>query len=69
MARRLNSSQDVRRYLASLAHRLEAGEIEPRVSDSLTRIMNAILIALRNETAERELEVLEQLEQDLKGGR
>lgn len=67
MARRYENSRDIRRYLASLIPKVECGELSPRVSDSLTRIANALLIAIKTEVSERELELLESIDDQLKG--
>lgn len=66
MARRLKSSQDIRRYLASIVFKVESGEMSPKVAETITKIANAMLIAIKTETDERELEALERLEDSLR---
>ncbi|EEG78119.1 hypothetical protein [Dethiobacter alkaliphilus] len=67
MARRLNTNRDVRRYLASIAGKVEAGEMDTKTADTLTRILNAILISIKQEMSERELEAVEEYGRQLKG--
>ncbi len=61
MARRLKSSSDVRRYLASLINRLEKGEIESTVAGRAAYISNILLRAIENGEFERRIEALEKL--------
>ena len=46
MARRLIEFGDVRRYLAGLINRVEAGEITPEKAGRLTYIANVLLRAI-----------------------
>lgn len=48
--RRLKTTSDVRRYLASLVNRVEDGTLEPEKAGKLTYIANSILNVIRAES-------------------
>ncbi len=43
MARRLKELKDVRRYLANLINRVEAGQVPPEMGSKLTYIASALV--------------------------
>ena len=59
MARRLKSSDDVRRYLASLINRLESKKIAPEIAGRCAYISNILLRAIESTDIEARLERLE----------
>lgn len=65
MARRLNNSRDVRRFIADLIRRVEDQALDTKTADCLIRASNALLIALRQDDMETRLERLERI---AKGG-
>jgi hypothetical protein len=64
MARRLKSFDDVRRLLASVINRLEAGLIDPAVAGRITFTANVLLRAIEGSQfadLERRLEAIEEM--------
>ena len=57
--RRLKTSVDARRYLASVLTRMESGEIEAGLGSRLAYVSNILLKALELSAIERRLESLE----------
>ena len=52
--RRLNNSQDLRRYLANLINRVEKGKIDQQLGKTLGYLSSLLLRAIENgETEER----------------
>jgi hypothetical protein len=62
--RRLNSIHDLRRYIANLINRAEAGEIEPAMVSKLGYLANSLAKLIEISDLEKRLERVEaQLEQ------
>lgn len=57
--RRLKSTLDVRRFLASVLTRMESGEIEAGLGSRLAYVSNVLLKALELSAIERRIESLE----------
>ena len=57
--RRLKTLFDLRRYLANLINRTEAGEIDPQLSGKLGYLCNSLSRIIQGEDVERRLEMLE----------
>jgi hypothetical protein len=58
-ARRLNTTQDLRRYLAGLINRTEAGTIDANLARSLTYMTSILLRAIEGSDLENRIEELE----------
>ncbi|AEB08426.1 hypothetical protein [Desulfobacca acetoxidans] len=58
--RRLNTSQDCRRYLANVINRLEAGTLDPNIAGRLAYITNIIIRAIETSELETRLNALEE---------
>jgi hypothetical protein len=58
-ARRFNSGQDCRRYLASVINRVEAGELDPAKAGRLAYITNILVRIIETSDIEDRLEALE----------
>lgn len=58
--RRLQNGDDVRRYLADIALRLDAGELAPDVAGKLGYLMGIMLKAIDTGNIEARLDALEQ---------
>jgi len=58
--RRLNNSQDLRRYLANLINRTEKGDIDQQLAKCLAYISSLLLRAIENSDTEERLEAIEQ---------
>lgn len=63
---RFRDMATVRRYLIKLLDAVERGEMPPKLADTLKGICNAIIITLQHEDKEKELELLDALEHELK---
>ena len=57
--RRFKSMQDVKRYLASLINRAEAGEIEPAMVSKLGYLANSLVKVIELTNLEKRVERLE----------
>jgi hypothetical protein len=57
--KRLKSMADVRRYLAGLINRLEAGEIDPGIASKAGYLSNILIGCIRISDIEARLELLE----------
>ena len=66
MARQLKTAQDVRRYLAGLINRVEAGEVDGSVAGKIGYLVNILFKALETGDIERRVEELERLAQEAK---
>ena len=58
-SRRLKSMQDVRRYIASLINRAEAGEIEPAMVSKLGYLANSLVKVIELSDLEKRFERVE----------
>lgn len=58
--RRLNNSQDLRRYLANLINRVEKGKIDQQLGKTLGYLSSLLLRAIENGETEERLELIEQ---------
>jgi muramidase (phage lysozyme) len=58
--RRLNNSQDLRRYLASLINRVEKGDLDQQLGKCLGYLSSLLLRAIENSETEERLEAIEQ---------
>ena len=58
-ARRFNTGQDCRRYLASVINRVEAGELDPAKAGRLAYITNILVRVIETSDIEARLEQLE----------
>ncbi len=58
--RRLNNSQDLRRYLASIINRVEKGELDQSLGKCLGYLSSLLLRAIENSDTEERLEAIEQ---------
>ena len=59
MRRRLKSIEDVRRYLAGLINRTEAGEVEPALAGKLGYLANSLVRVIEGAELESRIEALE----------
>ncbi len=57
--KRLKSSEDIRRYLASLINRTEAGKVEPGLSGKLGYLASILLRAIEHSNLEQRIEEIE----------
>jgi hypothetical protein len=57
--RRLKSLEDVRRYLANLINRTEAGEVEPGTAGKLGYLASILTRVIEGSDVERRLDILE----------
>ncbi len=57
--RRLNTIQDLRRYLANLINRTEAGKIEPDLAKGLTYMASILMRAIEGGEVERRIDEIE----------
>ena len=57
--KRLQTLQDVRRYLASLINRLESGDIEESTASKLAYISNILISCIKDSDIEARLKALE----------
>ena len=57
--RRLKTAQDVRRYLASLINRTEAGEVDPNLAGKLCYMANSLVKIIEISDLEERVEKLE----------
>ena len=57
--KRLKSSEDLRRYLASLINRTESGKIKPELSGKLGYLCSILLRAIENGELEERLTEIE----------
>ena len=55
----LRNTTDVRRYIASIINRVEAGELDPKLSGRLGYLSNVLTKVIELETFERRLNLLE----------
>jgi len=60
--RRLRSLDDVRRYLAGLINRTEAGEVDATLAGKLGYLANSLARVIENSDLERRIEALEHLQ-------
>ena len=58
--RRLKTLEDVRRYLANLINRTEAGEVEPTLAGRLGFLANSLAHIIEQTDIEKCLEALEE---------
>jgi hypothetical protein len=59
MARRLKSMSDIRRYLAGLINRTEAGQVEPGLAGKLGYLANSLAKVIEGTDLEKRLSELE----------
>jgi len=57
--RRLKTSSDIRKYLANVILRMDAGELNPAVGTKLGYVSNILLRAIQGDEVEGRLEALE----------
>ncbi|MGA2553208.1 MAG: hypothetical protein ABSF20_00290 [Smithella sp.] len=57
--RRLQTTQDLRRYLAGLINRTEAGKIEANLARSLTYMTSILMRAIESSDLEKRIEEIE----------
>lgn len=57
--RRLNTIQDLRRYLANLINRTEAGKIDANLARGLTYMTSILMRAIEGSDLEKRIEELE----------
>jgi len=57
--RRLKTMQDVRRYLANLINRAEAGEVEPSLASKLGYLANSLAKVIEGSDLEKRIKRLE----------
>jgi len=57
--RRLQTSQDLRRYLANLINRVETGKIEPGIAKGLGYLSSILLRVIEGSDFEKRLEAVE----------
>lgn len=57
--RRLNTAQDVRRYLANLINRVEAGKIEEGRAKTLTYMLSLLVRTIEGGDLEKRIEEIE----------
>lgn len=57
--RRLQTTQDLRRYLAGLINRTEAGKIEANLARGLTYMTSILMRAIEGSDLEKRIEELE----------
>jgi len=57
--RRLQTTQDLRRYLAGLINRTETGKIEVNLARSLTYMVSILMRAIEGSDLEKRIEELE----------
>ena len=57
--RRLQTTQDLRRYLAGLINRTEAGKIDANLARSLTYMTSILMRAIESSDLEKRIEELE----------
>lgn len=57
--RRLNTIQDLRRYLANLINRTEAGKIDQTLAKGLTYMTSILMRAIEGSDLEKRIEELE----------
>jgi len=57
--RRFQTTQDLRRYLAGLINRTEAGKIEVNLARSLTYMTSILMRAIESSDLEKRIEELE----------
>ena len=60
MARRLKNMGDLRRYVANIINRVEAGQLEPSVAGRLGFLVNILVRIVETGDLEMRVEVLEQ---------
>ena len=58
--RRLQTTQDLRRYLAGLINRTETGKIEVNLARSLTYMTSILMRAIESSDLEKRIEELEE---------
>lgn len=58
--KRLKSMEDIRRYLAGLVNRTEAGEVDPAVAGKLGYLSSILLRSIEHGDLEKRIEILEQ---------
>lgn len=58
--KRLQTLQDVRRYLASLINRLESGEVEEGTASKLAYISNILISCIKDSDIETRLKAIEE---------
>jgi hypothetical protein len=59
MARRLKTIHDVRRYLAGLINRVEAGNVEPGLAGKLGYLANSLARVIEGSELEKRVDELE----------
>ena len=64
--RRLKTLSDIRRYLAGLINRVEAGEVDPSVMSKLAYVSNVLAGIIKDSDIEKRIE---QLERQVEGKR
>ena len=57
--RRLQTTQDLRRYLAGLINRTEAGKIDANLARGLTYMVSILMRAIESSDLEKRIEELE----------
>jgi len=57
--RRLQTTQDLRRYLAGLINRTEAGKIDANLARSLTYMTSILMRAIESSDLEKRIEEIE----------
>ncbi len=57
--RRLKTMQDIRRYLANLINRAEAGEVEPSLASKLGYLANSLVKVIEGSELENRIKRLE----------
>ena len=57
--RRLKTMEDIRRYIANLINRVEAGEVQPEVSGRLGYLANILVKVIEGGELEKRIERLE----------
>ena len=60
MARRLKNMGDLRRYVANIINRVEAGQLEPSVAGRLGFLVNILVRIVETGDLEMRIETLEQ---------
>lgn len=58
--RRLNTTQDLRRYLANLINRTEAGRMDAGLAKTLTYMTSVLMRAIENGDIEERIRALEE---------
>ena len=57
--RRLQTTHDLRRYLANLINRTEAGKIDPNLARGLTYMVSILMRAIEGSDLEQRIKLLE----------